>query len=81
MGDNAENFNQNGRLTSLPAGSFNFPNLTTVGRLFMDQFNANGGSLTSLPDGAFDMPNLTTVGPNFFTYFNYDNGKLTKATT
>ncbi|MDR0282392.1 MAG: hypothetical protein LBI53_03645 [Candidatus Peribacteria bacterium] len=53
-------FNTNGQITSLPIGSFDTSNITTVGINFFNQFNSNG-QLTSLPIGSFDTSKITTV--------------------
>jgi hypothetical protein len=69
------NFNNSGTITSLPDGSFNTGNITTVGNYFFSGFNQSG-ALTSLPDGSFYISNITTVGNYFFYNFNY-SGILT----
>ncbi len=75
-GDFFYSFNHAGSLTSLPAGSFDTSNITTVGNNFFANFNLNG-ALTSLPAGSFNTSNITSVGNYFFDNFNY-NGKLTQ---
>ncbi|MDR2190169.1 MAG: BspA family leucine-rich repeat surface protein [Candidatus Peribacteria bacterium] len=67
-------FNYQGALISLPAGSFDTSNITTVGNHFFSYFNREG-ALTSLPAGSFDTSNITAIGTHFFYYFNYA-GKL-----
>ena len=73
-GDFFYSFNHAGSLTSLPAGSFDASNITTVGNNFFANLNLNG-ALTSLPAGSFNTSNITSVGNYFFDNFNY-NGKL-----
>jgi surface protein len=70
-------FNEGGALTSLPDGSFDTSNITTVKREgFFNSFN-KGGALTSLPVGSFDTSNITTAeGGVFFSDFN-NSGALT----
>jgi hypothetical protein len=64
------NFNgQNGTITSLPAGSFDTSNITTVGNMFFVRFNSFG-SLVSLPASSFDTNNIITAGTNYLTGFN-----------
>lgn len=67
-----------GKITTpleLPAGSFRFDSLTSVGSGFCSNFNALG-KLTSLPAGSFNIDNITTAGNSFFSGFNA-SGNLT----
>ncbi|MDR3315255.1 MAG: YDG domain-containing protein, partial [Coriobacteriales bacterium] len=68
-------FNDQGALTSLPAGSFDTSNITAAGDNFFYSFTRDN-PLTSLPAGSFNTSNITTVGKSFFAFFNY-GGALT----
>ncbi len=68
-----ENFNAYGSITSLPKGSFNTSNITSVGKSFFIGFNYYGG-LKELPQGSFNTSNIATIGDGFFYGFNYSGG-------
>ena len=71
-------FNYEGKLTSLPAGSFNTGNLSAVyGNDVFRNFNSSG-ALTSLPAGSFGFGSLTNLENrrNFCYAFN-SRGALT----
>lgn len=69
-------FNYYGRLTSLPAGSFNTENIQTANTYFFRSFNTCG-DLTFLPEGSFRLDSLQTHGGYSFYEFNSAGGYLT----
>lgn len=73
-----QGFNYEGKLTSLPADSFNTDNLSAVyGNDAFNYFNCRG-ALTSLPAGSFDFGSLTNLENNGnFCYAFNSRGALT----
>ncbi|MCL2808259.1 MAG: InlB B-repeat-containing protein [Coriobacteriia bacterium] len=70
------NFNYEGSLASLPAGSFKTSKITTLGMFSFNSFNEKG-ALTSLPAGSFDLSGLTTVSDWVFSWFNSEGSLKT----
>jgi hypothetical protein len=72
-------------LTSLPAGSFCFPDLTVTGFNFCMSF-ARSCDLSNIPMGSFNTPSLAGHGDNFYEYLFYksklriDNSNFTWVT-
>jgi hypothetical protein len=83
-------FNVGGKLSALPAGSFDLGAFTKTGNSFFSYFNS-GGKLGALPGGSFNTGNIAAAGDYFFASFNssgqlsslpdgsFDTGKIVTA--
>lgn len=66
--------NNQSSVISLPAGSFDTSNITTLGDTVFAWFDYYGENLTALPAGSFNFTNITSYGSNpayLFTQYSH----------